>query len=75
MGLIHGDVNRHNFIVDRSNGHVRMIDFEHAGNFDEKQARLELESLASHLVEETGRGGPAAERKLAQESWTAARNE
>lgn len=58
MGLIHGDVNRYNFIVNRSNGHVRMVDFEHAKPFDEEQARLELESLTSELVEDTGRGGP-----------------
>ena len=62
MGLIHGDVNPHNFIVDRSKGHVRMIDFEHAKNYDEKQARLEIESLASQFDEGSGRGGPAVER-------------
>jgi hypothetical protein len=33
MGLVHGDVNRFNFIVDRSSGHVRMIGFEHAEEF------------------------------------------
>ena len=65
MGLIHGDVNRYNFLVERSKGpdrskdHVWMVDFEHAENFDKEKARLELESLASQLAEETGRGGPA----------------
>lgn len=70
MGLIHGDVNLYNFIVDRSShnnssnndGHVvRMVEFDHAEDFDETKARLELESLASQLAEETGRGGPAVE--------------
>ncbi|PSS10957.1 hypothetical protein M430DRAFT_37085 [Amorphotheca resinae ATCC 22711] len=58
MGLIHGDVNRYNFIVDRSNNNVRMIDFEHAEDLDKTKAHRELESLASELAEETGRGGP-----------------
>ena len=59
MGLVHGDVNRYNFIVDRSNGHVKMVDFEHAKAFDETAAKLEIESLTTELSEETGRGGPA----------------
>jgi len=58
MGLIHGDINRYNFIVDRSNSNVRTIDFEHAEDFDKTKARRELESLASELAEETGRGDP-----------------
>lgn len=56
MGLIHGDVNRFNFMVDGTNGRVRMVDFEHASEFDEEQARLELSSLSSELGEDTGRG-------------------
>jgi hypothetical protein len=61
LGLFHGDVNRYNFIVDRPDGHVRMVDFEHAEVFDEMKAYVELESLASELVEETKRGGPTVE--------------
>lgn len=59
LGLIRGDVNRHNFIVDRESsrsGTVRLVDFEHAEDFDEEQARSELLSLPAELVEETGRG-------------------
>jgi hypothetical protein len=56
MGLIHGDVNRFNFMVDRAKGHVHMLDFEHAEDFDEEKARLEMESLPSEMTEETGRG-------------------
>jgi hypothetical protein len=43
-----------------------MIDFEHAEEFDEVQARLELDSLTSRLLEWTGRGGPACERSQLQ---------
>jgi serine/threonine protein kinase len=50
LGLVHRDVNRYNFIVDRPNGHVRMVDFEHAEVFDKRKAYAELESLASELV-------------------------
>ncbi|KAK3681923.1 hypothetical protein LTR37_020766 [Vermiconidia calcicola] len=58
VGLIHGDVNRYNFIVDDSDGSVKIIDFEHAEDFDDAGAKSELESLTSQLSEETGRGGP-----------------
>jgi hypothetical protein len=61
LGLVHGDVNRYNFIVDRPDGHVRIVDFEHAEVFDKRKAYVELESLASELVEESGRGGPTME--------------
>lgn len=56
IGLIHGDANRYNFIVDASTGDVRLIDFEHADVYDEEKARLELEELKAQLTEETGRG-------------------
>ncbi|KAH8908477.1 hypothetical protein BR93DRAFT_488997 [Coniochaeta sp. PMI_546] len=56
LGLLHGDSNRHNFIVDRTTGLVKMIDFEHVEPYDEEKARLELEDLKSQLTEETGRG-------------------
>lgn len=36
MGLVHGDVNKHNFVVDREKGEVRLIDFEHAGLLSEE---------------------------------------
>jgi hypothetical protein len=56
MGLVHGDVNRYNFMVDRAKGYVRMLDFEHAEDFEEEKARLEMESLPVEMTEETGRG-------------------
>jgi RIO-like serine/threonine protein kinase len=35
LGMIHGDVNRYNFLVDRVSGSsVRLVDFEHAQKFE-----------------------------------------
>jgi hypothetical protein len=59
MGLIHGDVNRYNFIVYEVTGLVRMIDFEHVEDFEEETMRVELRALEDELVETSGRGGPA----------------
>ncbi|EPE06010.1 alpha-galactosidase a [Ophiostoma piceae UAMH 11346] len=57
-GLVHGDPNRYNFVVDRRpGGGIRLVDFEFASNFDEETARAELLSLPAELSEETGRGG------------------
>ncbi|KAI0515410.1 alpha-galactosidase A [Xylaria bambusicola] len=58
LGLVHGDVNRYNFVVNEGYGGVavRMVDFEHAQDYDEELAREELESLPAELAEETGRG-------------------
>lgn len=61
IGLIHGDVDRYNFVIDRQSRRVRMVDFEHAAaleTVEEGAAKVELESLESELKEETGRGGP-----------------
>lgn len=57
IGLIHGDPNRYNFIVDKQSGLVRMVDYEHTTSLDEESAKAELQSLASELREETERGG------------------
>ncbi|KAF5963814.1 alpha-galactosidase A [Fusarium bulbicola] len=57
MGLVHGDINRYNFIIEESHDrHVRLVDFEHAQDYDEKLAQEELKSLHAELAEETGRG-------------------
>ena len=63
LGLVHGDVNRYNFVVDRGSGgsDVRLVDFEYAEDFDEELARAELLSLPAELAEETGRGGTVVE--------------
>ncbi|KAK4499896.1 hypothetical protein PRZ48_008082 [Zasmidium cellare] len=63
LGLIHGDVNRFNFLVDRDvGGSVRLIDFENseevAAEEDvEQRQSAELHSLRAEFVEESGRGG------------------
>jgi hypothetical protein len=57
VGLVHGDVNRYNFLVKEGvKDSVRLVDFEHADEFDEEVAREELRSLPAELAEETGRG-------------------
>ncbi|KAF9771235.1 hypothetical protein IL306_011153 [Fusarium sp. DS 682] len=58
LGYVHGDANRYNFIVERSTGNVKMIDFEHAEQYDEKKAKDEIEELTSELTDESGRGAP-----------------
>jgi hypothetical protein len=58
LGLIHGDVNRHNFLIDPASpgSGIRLVDFEHAEEFDDGLARVELLSLPAELAEETRRG-------------------
>jgi len=57
IGILHGDVNRHNFLVSE-NGSVVMIDFESATQCsDNKLFQQELESLELELSDESGRGG------------------
>jgi hypothetical protein len=60
IGVVHGDANRYNLIVDKQSKKVKMVDFEWVAalEVDEAAAGLELESLASELSEETGRGAP-----------------
>ncbi|KAJ4422854.1 hypothetical protein N0V82_002510 [Gnomoniopsis sp. IMI 355080] len=56
MGLVHGDVNKHNFVVDREMGEVRLIDFESADLFSEEEAQRELEGLANVLTDTSNLG-------------------
>lgn len=58
LDVLHGDVNRYNFIVEEASGQVKLIDFEHAELWDEEKASAELESLSTALEEDSGRGGP-----------------
>lgn len=63
-GFVHGDLYRHNFLVDDgtedSEGErVTLIYFENAGTYDRKAARKELNELSDQLREETGRGAPS----------------
>ena len=57
MGLVHGDINRYNFMVDRSKNCVRLVDFEHAEPYETTKAVAEIESLRDELAETSGRGG------------------
>lgn len=57
LGIVHGDLNKYNFIV----GHTRttLIDFENAIKNGSKDAmQKEFVCLTEQLTEETGRGGP-----------------
>ncbi|KAL9569013.1 hypothetical protein ACKAV7_006880 [Fusarium commune] len=57
LGILHGDVNRYNFIIG-SDGKAVLIDFEKArenASVEEKEA--EMRSLPQQLAEESGRGG------------------
>lgn len=56
-GLLHGDINKYNFIVQ--NDTARLIDFERSQFYpaDTGPMRNELTSLRDQLMEETGRGG------------------
>ncbi|KAL7921091.1 alpha-galactosidase A [Trichoderma austrokoningii] len=57
LGILHGDVNRHNFIIG-SNHEAVLIDFEKAVlSTDARSLENEMESLREQLSEETGRGG------------------
>lgn len=59
LGLVHGDVNRFNFVVDRHSvgSVVRLVDFEHASEYEAGAAEEELASLKTELAEESYRGG------------------
>lgn len=56
LGLLHGDVNRYNFLITERG--ATMLDFEHfQENASAESMSLELESLCDELVDESGRGG------------------
>lgn len=55
LGLIHGDVNRYNFIVN-VDGSARMIDFEHASLHTQAKGEEELEELRAMFSLDSGLG-------------------
>ncbi|KAF4333636.1 alpha-galactosidase a [Fusarium beomiforme] len=56
LGLIHGDVNRYNFLV--SEEAVKLLDFERLQeNTSPKLKSEELEHLRAELADDSGRGG------------------
>lgn len=57
LGLLHGDVNRYNFIITEEEG-VKIVDFEHLQeNASPESMQKEVESVRAELIEESGRGG------------------
>lgn len=57
LGIVHGDLNKYNFIVG-SCGKISLIDFENARNDGSEEAmQEEYAHLTEQLTEETGRGG------------------
>lgn len=58
LGIQHGDVNRNNFLVQRPESKVTIIDFETARKCDE-QERLQAEnaSLEESFKDPSNRGG------------------
>lgn len=58
LGLVHGDVNRYNFVVEeKPDGRIWLVDFEHAQDYEEQAGQAEIQSLPFELTETTGRGG------------------
>lgn len=56
LGLLHGDVNRYNFLITAEG--VKLIDFERVQeNASPGSMSKEVESLRAELVDESGRGG------------------
>ncbi|KAM3441839.1 hypothetical protein NHJ13734_002670 [Beauveria thailandica] len=58
LGIVHGDVNRHNFVVNNM-GHVYVIDFANAEPWTAEGARKEMEGLREQLEETHLRGAPS----------------
>ncbi|KAI4862164.1 alpha-galactosidase a precursor [Hypoxylon rubiginosum] len=58
LGLKHGDVNKHNFLIRDGKGEAVLIDFETTIRCqDERELTGELEGLREQLEENDGRGG------------------
>lgn len=56
LGLVHGDVNRYNFLVTEEG--VKLLDFERLReNASPESMSKELENLRAELVDKSGRGG------------------
>ncbi|KAJ9255178.1 hypothetical protein DTO195F2_6394 [Paecilomyces variotii] len=56
LGLLHGDVNRYNFLITKEG--VKLLDFEcFRENASPESMFKELENVRAELVEESGRGG------------------
>ncbi|KAL1897963.1 hypothetical protein Sste5346_003815 [Sporothrix stenoceras] len=59
LGIRHGDINRHNFLIRESDGTAVLIDFEAAHKpATAEELKAEAELLKSKLEDESGLGGP-----------------
>ena len=57
LGIVHGDLNKYNFIIGPTK--TTLIDFEKATkNGSKEEMQKEFTRLTEQLTEETGRGGP-----------------
>lgn len=57
VGVVHGDVNRFNFIVNDT-GEARLIDFATIDTWSYEAGSRELEGLQSSLADTLGAGAP-----------------
>jgi RIO-like serine/threonine protein kinase len=56
LGIHHGDLNKHNFLVQPSRAYL--LDFESARKIDvQQELRLEMEGLEEKLYSDSGMGG------------------
>ncbi|KAI9771584.1 MAG: hypothetical protein M1835_006406 [Candelina submexicana] len=59
LGIVHGDLNKHNFLVD-DGGKVALIDFESAKKSTDKEAmEKETRGIKEQLLTKAFRGGVA----------------
>ena len=69
LGILHGDLNKHNFLVPERG--VMMVDFETAKKSEDSEAmEKELMGLEGQLLDESGNGGVVVEEKSSPESET-----
>jgi predicted Ser/Thr protein kinase len=56
LGLVHGDVNRNNFLI--MDGYARLIDFDSCAAANKDAVAEELDRVYAELIDESGRGAP-----------------
>ncbi|KAG4413853.1 hypothetical protein IFR04_012997 [Cadophora malorum] len=67
LGILHGDLNKHNFLISERG--VVMIDFETAKKSKDGEAmEKELMGLEGHLLDESGNGGVVKEEKSSEKA-------
>tara|TARA_R110002060_G_scaffold50271_2_gene61078 strand:+ start:672 stop:875 length:204 start_codon:yes stop_codon:yes gene_type:complete len=67
LGILHGDLNKHNFLISERG--VVMIDVETAKKSKDGEAmEREPMGLEGHLLDESGNGGVVKEEKSSSDS-------